>query len=218
MLYELRVYEAIPGKLAALNSHLEAALPLFKKHGLGVLGFWTGEIGAGGEVTYIWEYESMADREKKFPAFAADPAWREQVAKENAEVGVITARTHSTIMRLTPYSPEPRITTEVQELRVYDAVPGRLPDLNNRFANHAIRIFERQGMTNIGYWTVDVGTSNQLIYMLGYPSLGDREKSWAAFRLDPEWLKAVEESETNGPIVEKVHASILRPTPYSPRS
>jgi hypothetical protein len=66
-------------------------------------------------------------------------------------------------------------------------MPGKLPDLHNRFANHTLRLFERHGITNLGYWTEVFGTSNRLVYMLGYPSLGDREKSWAAFQADPDW-------------------------------
>jgi hypothetical protein len=53
--------------------------------------------------------------------------------------------------------------------------------------------------------------------MLGYPSLGDREKSWAAFQADPDWQRARAESEINGPLVVKTYARILRPTAYSPK-
>ena len=52
MIYEFRTYEATPGNLPALNKHLEVAAGLFKKHGLGVMGFWTEEVGTGGQVNY----------------------------------------------------------------------------------------------------------------------------------------------------------------------
>jgi hypothetical protein len=217
MIYELRTYEAMPGKLPALNKHLEVAAGLFKKHDLGVLGFWTDEIGTGGQVTYTWIYQDMEDRQKKLAAFASDSAWQQQVAEETEKEGVIVARTHNTMLQLTPYSPQPKITTNVQELRIYDAMPSRLPDLNNRFANHTLGLFEKHGMENIGYWTEVFGTSNRLVYMLGYPSLGDREKSWATFQRDPDWQKARAESEKNGTLVAKTHNIILRPTAYSPR-
>ena len=57
MIYEFRTYEATPGNLPALNKHLEVAAGLFKKHGLGVMGFWTEEVGTGGQVNYMWVYE-----------------------------------------------------------------------------------------------------------------------------------------------------------------
>ena len=175
MLYELRTYEAMPGKLPALNTHLKVAADLFKSHELDVLGFWTDEFGASLQVTYMWMYKTFEDRQKKVAAFASDSAWQQQVAQETEQAGVVVARTHNTMLQLTPYSPEPQIKTKVQEWRIYDAVPGRLPDLHNRFANHTLGLFEKHGISNIGYWTEVFGTSNRLVYMLGYPSLGDRE-------------------------------------------
>jgi hypothetical protein len=218
MIYEWRTYEATPGKLAALHTHLEVAAALFKKHEIGVLGFWTEEIGTGGQVNYMWIYQDLAEREKKLAAFGADSAWKQQVEEETKKEGVaVVARTHNTMLQPTPYSPTPRLSTNVQELRIYDSMPGRMPDLHTRFANHTLRLFEKHGMTNIGYWTEVFGTSNRLVYMLGYPSLGDREKSWAAFQADPEWQRARAESEKNGTLVAKTYTRILRPTPYSPK-
>jgi hypothetical protein len=218
MIYEWRTYEATPGKLPALQTHLEVAAGLFKKHQLGVLGFWTEEIGTGGQVNYMWIYEDLAEREKKLAAFGSDSVWKRQVAEETErEGGPVVARTHNTMLQLTPYSPTPRLTTKIQEWRIYEAMPGKLPDLHNRFANHTLRLFENHGVTNIGYWTEVFGTSNRLVYMLGYPSLGDREKSWAAFQADPDWQRARAESEINGPLVVKTYARILRPTAYSPK-
>ena len=59
---------------------------------------------------------------------------------------------------------------------------------------------------------------NRLTYMLGYPDLGAREKSWAAFAADPAWQQARAESEKDGTLVRVTHTSILRLTPYAPRS
>jgi hypothetical protein len=78
-------------------------------------------------------------------------------------------------------------------------------------------LFSKHGIENIAYWTNDVGVSNRLIYMLGYPGLGAREKSWAAFTADPAWQEARAESEKNGVLVRVSRHSILRLTPYSPR-
>ena len=86
-----------------------------------------------------------------------------------------------------------------------------------RFSSHTLRLFEKHGITNIGYWTEVFGTSNRLVYMLGYPNLGEREKSWAAFQRDPDWQRARAESEKNGPLVAKVYNRVLRPTAYSPK-
>jgi hypothetical protein len=217
VLYESRVYITVPGRLPALNDRFARhTMNFFKKHGIGMLGFWTDEIGASNQLTYILTFDSMADREAKWTAFQADPGWH-KVRAETEASGPIVAQVLNAFMRLTPYSPQPRITSNVQELRIYDAVPGKLQALHDRFANHTMGLFTKHGIQNIAYWTEDVGTSNRLVYMLGYPDLGAREKSWAAFVADPAWQKAREESEKNGALVRVSRHSILRLTAYSPR-
>jgi len=218
MLYEARIYTTVPGRLPALNDRFaNHTMGFFKKHGIGMLGFWTDEIGISNRLTYILTFDSMADREAKWSAFQADPGWHEVRAKTEAD-GQIVAQVHNTLMRLTPYSPQqPRLTSAIQELRIYDTNPGKLPNLHNRFANHTVNLFEKHGIENIAYWVDDIGVSNRLTYMLGYPDLAAREKGWTAFAADPGWQKARSESEVDGALVRVSTHCILRPTPYSPR-
>jgi hypothetical protein len=103
----------------------------------------------------------------------------------------------------------------IYELRIYEAVPGRLPDLHKRFETITLKIWERHGIKQAGFWTADVGTSNELIYFLQWESLAEREQKWTAFQNDPEWLEKRAATEANGPIVARVRNSFLRPTPYS---
>ena len=76
------------------------------------------------------------------------------------------------------------------ELRTYTAPEGKLDDLLARFRNDTMRIFEKHGMDNVGYWVpADAPASaNTLIYILAHDSRDAATKSWAAFREDPEWL------------------------------
>jgi hypothetical protein len=104
----------------------------------------------------------------------------------------------------------------IYELRIYECVPGRLPDLNKRFSTITLKIWERHGIKQAGFWTTLIGESNMtLYYMLAWESLAEREKKWAAFMADPEWHSARAKTEENGPIVAKVTNYILGPTPYS---
>jgi len=77
MLYELRIYHCMPGKLPALLTRFETAtVALFAKHGIEQVGFWTVAIGeSNADLYYILKWDSLEEREKKFAAFAADPAW-----------------------------------------------------------------------------------------------------------------------------------------------
>jgi hypothetical protein len=105
----------------------------------------------------------------------------------------------------------------VFELRTYTTNEGKLPDLQKRFREHTTKLFEKHGMTNIGYWVPEDKplSENTLIYMLAYPSREDAKKSWDAFRNDPEWKKVSADSELNGKIVNHVDSKFLDPTDYS---
>lgn len=105
----------------------------------------------------------------------------------------------------------------VFEMRTYTANEGKLDALEARFRNHTTRIFEKHGMTNIGYWKpADAPLSqNTLIYILAHHSREAAKKSWDAFRADPEWQKAQKESEVNGRLVAKVESVFMTAADYS---
>ena len=104
------------------------------------------------------------------------------------------------------------------EMRTYIANPGKIEALHKRFRDHTCKLFEKHGMTNIGYWQATSGENaeNTLVYILAYPSKEAREASWKAFQEDSDWKKAKAESEKDGVLVEKVINQFLTPTDYSP--
>jgi hypothetical protein len=106
----------------------------------------------------------------------------------------------------------------VFELRTYTTPPGKLDALNKRFRDHTVRLFTKHGMTHIGYWTPadEPLKSNTLIYVIAHQSREAAKKSWDAFRSDPEWIKARDESQKDGSLTTKVESVFLEPTDYSP--
>ena len=104
----------------------------------------------------------------------------------------------------------------VYEYRVYEAMPGKLPALNQRFRNTTVKYFEKHGIKVVGFWEALIGTSNELHYLLAYENLAHREQAWSAFASDPGWQAARAESEKDGLLVARVHNTIWRPTDYSP--
>ena len=103
------------------------------------------------------------------------------------------------------------------ELRVYECLPGRLPNLHARFADHTFKLFEKHGIKNIGYWTTDAGDSNhELTYLVAFEDANQRAEAWASFRADPERERVFDESHRDGQIVKNVRNQLLTPTPYSP--
>ena len=103
-------------------------------------------------------------------------------------------------------------------MRTYYAMPGKMKDLHARFRDHTCKLFEKHGMTIIGFWSPTDGkvAEEKMVYILAYPSKEAADKAWKAFREDPEWKKAAQESEKNGKLVAKVESLYMNPTDYSP--
>jgi hypothetical protein len=105
MIYELRNYEVIPGKMPILNERFaKVTMPLFEKYGFNVVGFWTADVGTSNVLTYMLAFDDLAHREKAWAAFRADPV-RAKAFAESERDGVLVARITNSILRPTAYSP-----------------------------------------------------------------------------------------------------------------
>ncbi len=105
----------------------------------------------------------------------------------------------------------------VFEMRTYTTEEGKLPDLLKRFREHTTKLFEKHGMTNIGYWVPadEPRSKDTLIYLLAHDSREAAKRSWDGFRTDPEWTQARDASEASGKIVKKVESVFMAPTDFS---
>ena len=104
----------------------------------------------------------------------------------------------------------------IYEMRVYRCVPGRLPALLKRFETVTLKLWEKHRIKQAGFFTTMVGESNhELTYLLAWESLAEREKKWAAFMADPEWIEARAKSEADGQIVGNIVNQLLMPTAFS---
>jgi len=91
MIYEMRVYRCVPGRLPALLKRFEqTTLKLWEKHGIRPSGFFTTLVGASNqELTYLLAWESLAEREQKWAAFQSDPDWITARAKTEADGQIV---------------------------------------------------------------------------------------------------------------------------------
>ena len=105
----------------------------------------------------------------------------------------------------------------VYELRTYTTHEGKLADLQARFRNHTVKLFEKHGMTNVGYFVPQDAplAQNTLIYVLSHKDRETAAQSWAEFRNDPDWVKARTASEVNGPLNTKVVSVFMDPLDFS---
>ncbi len=103
------------------------------------------------------------------------------------------------------------------EMRIYECAPGRLPALQERFANHTLGFFKRYGIEPVGFWTTLVGRNNhELTYLLKWKDMADREAKWNAFQADPEWIARRAESEADKPIIVRVENQFFAPAAFFP--
>ena len=228
MLYELRRYEVAASKLPALVERFGGfTVNKWKEYGFRLIGFWTPVVAEkSNQLVYIWGWESYEERAKKMAAWQADPDRAKKWA-ETEKDGPLVNRVYNQIMAATAYSQldkgesyGPDAATRnpyLFELREYQAMPGKIANITARFADFTCDAFKKHGFRQVGYWHNQVGgNSNQLIYMLAWESFEERLARFDAFLKDPERIRVFAESEKNGPIVEQVANTILRPTPFSP--
>jgi NIPSNAP len=106
--YEIRTYYAAPGKLEDLHARFRNhTMKLFKKHGMGVVGFWgptDKEKGSENTLVYVMVFPSREARNQAWRDFAADPEWQ-KVRAESEKNGKLTDKVESVILGATDYSP-----------------------------------------------------------------------------------------------------------------
>ena len=106
--FEIRTYYAAPGKLEELHARFRNhTMKIFKKHGMGVVGFWgptDKDKGSENTLVYVMVFPSREARNKAWAAFAADPEWK-KAREESEKNGKLTDKVESVILGATDYSP-----------------------------------------------------------------------------------------------------------------
>jgi NIPSNAP len=104
----------------------------------------------------------------------------------------------------------------IYESRIYRCIPGRLPALLKRFESVTLKLWEKHGIRQVGFFTTLIGESNQdLTYFLAWDSLAERETKWAKFMTDPDWIAGRAKSEEDGQIIANITSQFLVPTAFS---
>jgi hypothetical protein len=175
---------------------------------------------------YMWGWESLEERSRKMASWRSDPE-RAKKWEESERNGPLVNRVYNQLMEPTAYSqldkgeaygPDAsRRSPYFFELREYQATAQKITNITDRFGGFTCEAFKKHGFRQVGYWrNVIGGNDHQLIYMLAWESLNERVEKFDAFAKDPDRARVFGESEKNGPIVEQVTVTILRPTAFSP--
>lgn len=105
MIHELRIYRCVPGRLPNLLRRFETiTLGIWERHGIRQAGFWTVLVGdSNQDLYYLLEWESLAERERKWNAFQVDPEWIAKRAETERD-GAIVARVTNLMLQPTGFS------------------------------------------------------------------------------------------------------------------
>ena len=109
----------------------------------------------------------------------------------------------------------------VFELRIYHAVPGKMPALEARFRDMTSKLLAKHGLKVVGYWVAENATAsdkslnNTFVFMLAHPSREEAKTNWDGMRADPGFQEMVK-SEQADKLVERIDSTYMHPTDFSP--
>lgn len=223
--YELRTYTTNEGKLDDLHARFrDHTVGLFTKHGMESMGYWVPTDGDAAKNTliYVIRHKSRDAAAVSWKAFVSDPEWQKVFKKSRVDGPLLSKAPESVYMTATDYSPQFNSDTNsddaVYELRIYRTNEGKLDDLDARFRDHTVGIFNRHGMQSVGYWHPSDSPDSQdtLIYILRHNSRDAAQVSWKSFGADEEWKKVAKESQKDGRFLrERPEVVYMSPTDYS---
>ncbi len=200
------------------------ALPLFQKHQVRGVGFFTVEVGPDVPAVFaIRAYLNLAEFQVVWGRVTADSDWAAAVSElETGEPAFY--REDSMLLAATSFSPPLKPAApgdqahKIFELRIYESPTYRqLGYLHDRFAGGEIDLFHKSGIHPLLYADTIVGPNRpNMAYLIPFESEAHREKAWAAFRDNPDWNRLRDESiRRGGEIVRNITNMILTPTSFS---
>lgn len=208
-----------------LHQFLSSQMPLFTKH-LRACGVFTAVMAPRAQTTMVLSgFASLEDMAAATGRIEADAAY--QKAHEELERGSEPPfdSMQRVLLAATDFSPEIVPPAEKPkspryfEMRIYHSPTQRqFRMLHERFGGSEVQIFHRSGVNPILYADTSVGPDlPNLTYLIPFATLADREKAWAAFGADPEWVKVRNDSVVRGgQIVDYQNMSMWRATAFSP--
>jgi hypothetical protein len=176
------------------------------------------------QAAIILGFPSAADVLSFHARMHEQPGYAEALGKWESAPNQPYESASLTLLEATAYSPETETgerpkTPRIFELRTYHS-PTRmqLAALHERFAGPEVRIFQRSGIHPLFYTSTVFGTNMpNLTYLIPFDSLAEREKAWAAFSADPEWIRVRKDSvEKHGEIASVIQISLFKAASYSP--
>ncbi|HYE33462.1 MAG TPA: NIPSNAP family protein [Methylomirabilota bacterium] len=226
--HELRIYHVASNKMDAVVTRFRDVVePVRARHKIKTLAYWSAPSKTnGGTFIYLMGANSRDELQTKEKAFREDPEFKAGYAASTKAHGKTVDQITTIPLKVGPAaafnfgSPS---SARTFDLRIYDVVPGKMEAFQNRWAQHATRIYARHGLESIAWWVEAQGQSNdsattdaqRFICLLAGESSDAITKAISSFHADPEWQRIEKETEQNGKLRSAVTAYRLGPLPFS---
>jgi hypothetical protein len=210
MVYELRCYTLVPGKMPEYLKVAETIGRPVRGNNYGVNhGYWTAEFGALNQIWHLWKYDSLNDRERLRSELMKNKDWTEKyVATIRPWIQRQDLRVMNPVVDVLPWD---GTTGNLYELRIYRTVLGGAAQYAENFK--AVRKARDKYSPIWGAWTGEFPQPNEWIHLWRYKNLQERFEARAAAMKDPEWQAYLAKGP---PLLAEMHSTLLIPTNYSP--
>jgi hypothetical protein len=202
MIYEFRTYRLKPGSLPEVEKRYGEAYQSRRKYSE-LAAFWHTELGPLNEITHVWPYQDLAERERIRAEAMKDPNWPPKIQEF-----IVAMR--SEVLIPFPFSPElkPGKHGPVYELRYYTFRAGTLPEIRKRWEAKLPDRLKLSPLAFVGY--SEFGTANQFIHIWPYASLNERAAVRAKAVETGVWPPGGQE------FLIEMNNKILLPSAFSP--
>src|SRR5262245_11600655 len=229
-LLELRQYHFRFGPMEArFAEYAKALVPALNRAGIKPVGAFTVAVGPDAPgVTLLLPHPSPDSLLGVEAALEADDEYRRAAVSFLSLPANDPPWVRLESMLLVAFASLPRVEvptgplatpSRVFELRAYDSPADAAGRKKIEMFEKAgeIAIFRRVGLAPVFFGRNLVGPRLPgLTYMVAFADAAAREKSWTAFRDDPEWVKLrTTPGFSNAEILTSIHNVLLRPTHYS---
>lgn len=220
MIYELRLYSVVPGRMPDLHARFERLPPLFKRHGVQCIGQWT--VTAGPRMpgfVYLMAYADLAEREARWAPFYTDPDWLSLRAETNAGAEMVERYDLCFLKPNAGWAPDPKDAQRsiggVHELLMHEAALGQGAATNAFLREVQLPLLRAHGAQVMLVADMASGPRMpQVVTMLGWEDHAAREAAWGAVEVDPVWRAAVaaQRKEIGWPVLGRTDRYVLRAT------
>lgn len=185
-------------------------LPLFRKAGGRMVGWWKTLVGNLYEQVTIWEYDDMAAFEKAVGFLGQDPQFAAFVAKRDP---LLTGEENRFLI-LAPGGKSPALpdTAKVVIHEVHRVPLKWQPAYLEWLQSEGLRTLSKNGFRPVGAWLTHVGRSTEATFLFGFESLAERDRLIARFMTTEDGRRYRRQIAE---LVDEVTTRVLLPAPFA---